>query len=168
MPREKAQAAPTARLKVPMRRRGTDCFVVVIKRGNARGAKGAGHRHLIGSTAVGQTGSRRNPKTNGRRQPWCDGTSRMMREYQVRICEGLGVKCPGPTRHSLPMHSAPVPKNVRCYPNSGQILQRSEMTRCAISDQRTAANGISTRLSRRQFVENEGGPRCRALAPFEG
>ena len=44
MPREKAQVAPTARLKVPMRRRGADCLVVVTKRGNARGAKGAGHR----------------------------------------------------------------------------------------------------------------------------
>ena len=44
MPREKAQAAPTARPKVPMRRRGAHCLVVVIKRGNARGAKGAGHR----------------------------------------------------------------------------------------------------------------------------
>ena len=32
MPREKAQAAPTARLKVPMRRRGADCLVVVKKR----------------------------------------------------------------------------------------------------------------------------------------
>jgi hypothetical protein len=30
----------------PMRPLGTDCFVVVMKRGNARGAKGAGHRHL--------------------------------------------------------------------------------------------------------------------------
>ena len=27
-------------------RRGADCPVVVLKRGNARGAKGAGHRHL--------------------------------------------------------------------------------------------------------------------------
>src|SRR5450756_1884234 len=44
MPREKAQAAPTARPKVPMRRRGADCSVVVMKRGNARGAKGADHR----------------------------------------------------------------------------------------------------------------------------
>ncbi len=35
---------------------------------------------------------------NGRRQPSCDGTSRMMREYHVRFCEGLGVKFPGPTR----------------------------------------------------------------------
>src|SRR5271165_7356541 len=44
MPREKAQAAETARPKVLMRRSGADCSVVVMKRGNARGAKGAGHR----------------------------------------------------------------------------------------------------------------------------
>ena len=37
---------------------------------------------------------------NGRRQPSSGGTSRMMREYQVRICEGLGVKFPGPTRQN--------------------------------------------------------------------
>ena len=42
----KAQAAPTARPKVPMRHLGADCSVVASKRGNARGAKGAGHRHL--------------------------------------------------------------------------------------------------------------------------
>ena len=29
-----------------MRRLGADCFAVALKRGNARGAKGAGHRHL--------------------------------------------------------------------------------------------------------------------------
>ena len=39
---------------------------------------------------------------NGRRQPSRGGTSRMMREYQVRICERLGVKFPGPTRQSRP------------------------------------------------------------------
>src|SRR5664279_1227672 len=44
MPREKAQAAETARPKVLMRRSGADCSVVVMKRGNTRGAKGAGHR----------------------------------------------------------------------------------------------------------------------------
>ena len=32
--------------------------------------------------------------------PSCDGMSRMMREYHVRFCEGLGVKFPGPTRHN--------------------------------------------------------------------
>jgi hypothetical protein len=35
-----------------------------------------------------------------RRQPSCDGTSRMTRECQVGICERLGAKFPGPTRHS--------------------------------------------------------------------
>jgi hypothetical protein len=38
---------------------------------------------------------------NGRRQPSCDGTSRMTRECQVRICERLGVKFPGPTRQVI-------------------------------------------------------------------
>jgi hypothetical protein len=38
---------------------------------------------------------------NGRRQPSRGGTSRMTRECQVRFCEGLGVKFPGPTRHTL-------------------------------------------------------------------
>jgi len=37
---------------------------------------------------------------NGRRQPSRDGTSRMNREVQVRICEGLGVQFPGPTRQN--------------------------------------------------------------------
>src|SRR5258707_10263551 len=36
---------------------------------------------------------------SGRRQPSCDDTSRMNREVQVRICEGLRVEFPGPTRH---------------------------------------------------------------------
>jgi hypothetical protein len=38
---------------------------------------------------------------NGRRQPSCDGTSRISREAYVRFCERLGVKFPGPTRRSL-------------------------------------------------------------------
>jgi hypothetical protein len=43
---------------------------------------------------------------SGRRQPSRGGTSRMMREYHVRICEGLGVKFPGPTRHRRPRKRA--------------------------------------------------------------
>jgi hypothetical protein len=35
---------------------------------------------------------------DGRRQPSRGGTSRVSREAQARICEGLGVKVPGPTR----------------------------------------------------------------------
>ena len=49
---------------------------------------------------IGSTGNGRNPIFNGRRQPSCGGTSRMTRECQVRICEGLGVKFPGPTRQN--------------------------------------------------------------------
>ena len=47
---------------------------------------------------LGSTGNGRNPMFNGRRQPSRGGTSRMTRECQVRICERLGVKLPGPTR----------------------------------------------------------------------
>ena len=90
----KGTSGESARPKVPMHRSGSDCSIVVMKRGNARGAKGAGHRHWIGSTGNG-----RNPIINGRRQPSGGGTSRMTRECQVRICERLGVKFPGPTRH---------------------------------------------------------------------
>jgi hypothetical protein len=48
----------------------------------------------------GSTGNGRNPMFNGRRQPSRGGTSRMTRECQVRFCERLGVKFPGPTRHA--------------------------------------------------------------------
>src|SRR5262249_62339589 len=48
----------------------------------------------------GSTGNRRNPMNNGRRQPSGGGTSRMNREVQVRICERLGGKLPGPTRRA--------------------------------------------------------------------
>ena len=44
---------------------------------------------------------------NGRRQPSCGGTSRMTRECQVRICEGLGVQFPGPTRQLLILDGSP-------------------------------------------------------------
>src|SRR5580693_7295313 len=60
---------------------------------------------------LGSTGNGRNPMFNGRRQPSCDGTSRMTRECQVRFFEGLGVKLPGPTRHKL-RHSRATP--LRC------------------------------------------------------
>jgi hypothetical protein len=52
---------------------------------------------------LGSTGNGRNLMFNGRRQPSCDGASRMTRECQVRFFEGLGVKFPGPTRHFRPI-----------------------------------------------------------------
>src|SRR5262245_26538812 len=48
---------------------------------------------------IGSTGNGRSLMFNGRRQPSRGGTSRMTRECQVRICEGLEVKFLGPTRH---------------------------------------------------------------------
>ena len=80
-----------------MRRAGAHCSVVVMKRGNARGAKGAGHPRRdrwVNGKPEEPTGF------GGRRQPSLGGTSRMMREYHVRICEGLGVKLPGSTRRN--------------------------------------------------------------------
>jgi len=53
---------------------------------------------------IGSTGDGRNPIINGRRQPSRGGTSRMNREVQVRICERLGVKFPGPTRPKRRKH----------------------------------------------------------------
>jgi len=46
-----------ARPTVPMRRAGADCSVVAMRRGNSRGAKGAGHRVGIdmGQLATGGT-----------------------------------------------------------------------------------------------------------------
>ncbi len=62
-------------------------------------------------------------RISGRRQPSCDGMSRMMREYHVRICEGLGVKFPGPTRHEQTLWGhAP---NVRLTPDSGHSTPTS-------------------------------------------
>ena len=55
---------------------------------------------------------------NGRRQPSYGGTSRMMREYQVRICERLGVKLPGPTRHSRPGPAGRRSSHVRYAPKA--------------------------------------------------
>jgi hypothetical protein len=56
---------------------------------------------LFGSGPTWSTGNGRNrPITTGGRQLSRDGTSRVSREAHARICEGLGVKFPGPTRHS--------------------------------------------------------------------
>jgi hypothetical protein len=53
----KGTSGRAARPKVPKRKPEADCSVVVEKRGNARGAKGAGHPHR---DRKGSTGNRRN------------------------------------------------------------------------------------------------------------
>jgi hypothetical protein len=57
---------------------------------------GLQRRGWVTAVGVGSPGNGRNATFNGRRQPLCGGTSRMMRQYQVRnVCERLGVNSPG-------------------------------------------------------------------------
>jgi hypothetical protein len=91
MASEKAQADTPASLKVAMLTSGMDCSVVALKRGNARGARGAGHPLDGPLTAANRT--RDEPWSHrGRRQPSLGGTSRMTGDRLVRICEGSQVK----------------------------------------------------------------------------
>jgi hypothetical protein len=94
MPREKVQAAPTARPKVLMRRKRADCSVVVTKRLQWLWSEGGG------SLTMNRANWQREEPEAQRKAAAFDGTSQMMREYQVRICERLKVKFPGPTRQS--------------------------------------------------------------------
>ena len=57
-------------------------------------------RGQVTDVGSGPTGNRKSPlfSTEGRRRSSLGDTSRMMREYHVRICERLGVKLSGPTR----------------------------------------------------------------------
>jgi hypothetical protein len=71
----------------------------------------AERRGQVTHVEMESTGDRRNSCLGGGPAglPW-GGTSRMRREFHVRICEGLGVKYPGPTRRigqpmSLPRHA---------------------------------------------------------------
>ena len=68
------------------------------------------------------TGNRRNSCLGGSPAglPW-GGTSRMRRESHVRICEGLGVKVPGPTRRVRQLTS---------LPRSPTILREMSPTSC--------------------------------------
>ena len=75
----------------------------------------------------GPTGSNREEPEGSarRRQPWCDDTSRMMREYHVRICEGLGVKFPGSTRQSRSSGDVWLTSAFRCNGDKGQTTRRA-------------------------------------------
>src|SRR5712675_606675 len=50
-------------------------------------------REQVIAVAIGSTGNGMSPICNGRRQPSCGGTSRMMREYQVRMCVQSRLAC---------------------------------------------------------------------------
>jgi hypothetical protein len=85
----KGTSGGPARPKVPMGQSGADRPIVVMKRGNARGAKGVGH-----SRRCWVNGRPEEPSSfAGRRQPSLSGTSRMRRESQVRLCVQRMLAC---------------------------------------------------------------------------
>jgi hypothetical protein len=57
----------------------------------------SGYGEAVGHRSINSHSAHTKPL----RQPSRGGTSRMMREYHVRICEELGVQFPGSTRQSL-------------------------------------------------------------------
>ena len=83
------------RPKVPIRRAGTDCPAVAMKRGNARGAKGTGHPRC---GRFWSTGNRTNRRSWRKAAAFKGGTSRVTGDGHARFCERLGVKFPGATR----------------------------------------------------------------------
>ena len=80
-------------------------------------------RERVIDDELGQLATGRSPKFNGRRQPSIDGTSRMMREYQVRICERLRVKFPGPTRQSRSSRGSVCTENLKSDYSGDEVRQ---------------------------------------------
>jgi hypothetical protein len=102
----KGTSGGPARLKVPMGQSGADRPIVVMKRGNARGAKGVGHsRRLSGQRETGGTRC-----LAGRRQPSLSGTSR-----------GFRTSTPQPAR---PSRKGPASETLH---RSGRCRQRSNV-----------------------------------------
>jgi len=99
----KGTSGSPARPKVLIRRAGADCPVVAMRRGNARGAKGAGHPRR---DRFWSTGNRRNRRLWWEAAAFKGGTSRVTGDSHVRFCERLGVKSPGAARRWAAM---PVP-----------------------------------------------------------
>src|ERR1700730_5555229 len=125
---------------------------------NALGSKGAGHRRWVGSTGNG-----RSLTFNGRRQPSRGDTSRMMREYQVRICERLGVKVPGPTRQR---RRSQYVRNESAYPPIAAGEQTSRLVGSVPpSDLSRCSNGRKRKLDLFEHLicaGAQGGRNCQA------
>ena len=92
---------------------------------------------VIDDEIDGPTGNGRSPKFNGRRQPSIDGTSRMMREYQVRFSERLGVQFPGSTRQ------LPEPTRQRLPPMAAKWSGRTPTADIGSHDRRPRRPGRS-------------------------
>ena len=68
---------------------------------------------------------------SGRRQPWCDDTSRMTRECQIRISERLGVICRlGIRVHLAAYHLIPVYPG---HPTPARTLVSVDTGQCTVA-----------------------------------
>src|SRR4030088_132239 len=90
---------------------------------------------------LGSTGNGRNPMFNGRRPASRGGTSRMTRECQVRFCEGLGVKFPGPTRQSRRSDRARLTSGLPRLADFLRVIRH--VSKVPIADSCTTAVGIA-------------------------
>jgi hypothetical protein len=87
----------------------------------------------------------------GLRQPSCGGTSRMMREYQVRFCERLGVKFPGPTRRVS--RGSPVQTAMRnCTRDEGRSFEAGSQVlasnRCKLLSSKAMVVSVAVNVGR--------------------
>ncbi len=88
MPREKAQVANPRGRNTDAPARGG-----LLRSSDEGPVMGLERRGQVIAIENGSTGDGRNPLLNGRRQPSCDGTSRMTRECHVRLCVQLRLAC---------------------------------------------------------------------------
>src|ERR1019366_8971376 len=128
-----------------MRRRGADCLVIALKPGNARGAKGAGHRHWLGSTGNG-----RNPMINGRRysrQAHC--TSFTLAEWLCRAADRIDpARVFGP-HHCLGQETSASDSEKLCG-----LLQRRE--NASVIEQGCACLSPGSAIWRHKFARHTG------------
>ncbi len=95
----KGTSGSPARPKVPKRKPGADCSVVAVKRGQSRGAKGAGHPRRDRTES---TSNRKNSliSAEGGSLRWV-ARAVISRETYVRFCERPEVQLLGPTRRQV-------------------------------------------------------------------
>jgi hypothetical protein len=91
--RRQPSTSGTSRVKREFQARFCERLRVRFPRPTRQGAGHSWRRRKVNGRPEEPVG------VGGRRQSSLGGTSRMTRERQVRFCEGLGVKFPGPTRH---------------------------------------------------------------------
>src|SRR6516225_281141 len=116
----KGTSSEPARPKVPMRRAGADCSVIARKRGNARGAKGAGHRRWERANWQQEEPS----FLDGRRRSSCCTASRR-KPPRSPASHNLLKPCP-----SLARWSGSRRRRTRAEPSGGIVYEPANTPQC--------------------------------------